>query len=78
MRKYLPIIISTLLSERQDVNSRGEMKNIYLTNFTFRKICATFSISLINHLKDYIPNDYHKGKNEILGNGNSLTKSKTL
>ena len=25
-----------------------------------------------------IPKDYYKGKNEILGNGNSLTKSKTL
>ena len=74
----LPIIIPTFLGERWDVNSRGEMKNINLTNFTFGKISAALSIGLANHLKECIPIDYYKGKNEILGNGNSLTKSKTL
>ena len=74
----LPIIIPTFLGERWDVNTRGEMKNINLTNFTFGKISAALSIGLANHLKECIPIDYYKGKNEILGNGNSLTKSKTL
>ena len=74
----LPIIKPTFLGERWDINSRGEMSNINLTNFTFGKISAALSIGLANHLKECIPTEYYKDKNEILGNGNSLTKSKTL
>ena len=74
----LPIIIPTFLGERWDVDARGEMKNINLTNFTFGKISAALSLGLANHLKDCIPSEFYKGKDEILGNGNSLTRSQTL
>ena len=42
MRKYLLVIIPTFLCERQDVSLRGEMKNINLNNFTFRKFVQLF------------------------------------
>ena len=29
-------------------------------------------------MKDCIPSEFYKGKDEILGNGNSLTRSQTL